>query len=198
MKKRTLLAVALSGALAIGAFASDMNNQQGMMMHHEHKMNMSGGGLTEAGNDAFGTIQEVIAQLNENPNTDWKKVNLEALRQHLLDMNDMTFHVEVISQKPIQNGLEAVVRPTTPRATIALEKVFKAHPYWLKKEAGWTMQVKKNGEQYILRTTSENPKDADKIRGLGYIGLMAYGMHHQAHHWAMATGQNPHAHHNNK
>ena len=31
MKKTTLLAVALSGALAIGAFAHGMNNQQGMM-----------------------------------------------------------------------------------------------------------------------------------------------------------------------
>jgi len=202
MKKRTLLAVALSGALAVGAFANDMNHQQEMMsdqsamMHHEHTMKMSGGELTEPGNDAFGTIQEVIAKLNKNPNTDWKQVNLEALRQHLLDMNDMTFNVEVISQKPIHNGLEAIVKPTTPRATIALEKIFKAHPYWIKKEAGWTMHVKKNNDQYILTTTSENPKDTDKIRGLGYIGLMAYGTHHQSHHWAMATGKNPHAHHN--
>lgn len=165
------------------------------MMNHEHKMEMSSRGLTEAGNDAFGTIQEVIAKLNNNPNTDWTKVNLEALRQHLLDMNDMTLNVEVVSQEPIRNGMKAIVRPTTARAALALERVFKAHPTMLKKETGWTMLIKKQNDQYILTTTSENPRDTSKIRGLGYIGLMAYGNHHQPHHWAMATGENPHANH---
>jgi len=174
------------------AFAEDNHSP---MMNHEHKMEMSSGGLTEAGNDVFGTIQEVIAKLNSNPNTDWGKVNLEALRQHLLDMNDMTLNVEVMSQKPIHNGLEAIVRPTTARAALALERVFKTHPIQLKRETGWTMQIKKHNDQYILTTTSENPRDTSKIRGLGYIGLMAYGNHHQSHHWAMATGKNPHANH---
>jgi len=121
------------------AFAEDNHSA---MMNHEHKMEMSGGGLTEAGNDAFGTIQEVIAKLNNNPNTDWEKVNLEALRQHLLDMNDMTLNVEVISQKPIRNGMKAIVRPTTARAALALERVFKANPTQLKREAGWTIKLK--------------------------------------------------------
>jgi hypothetical protein len=43
-----------------------------------------------------------------------------------------------------------------------------------------------------LITISETPKNEAKIRGLGYIGLMAYGDHHQRHHWAMATGKSPH------
>jgi len=50
-----------------------------------------------------------------------------------------------------------------------------------------------------LITISETPKNEAKIRGLGYIGLMAYGLwlmaygdHHQRHHWAMATGKSPH------
>ena len=46
-----------------------------------------------------------------------------------------------------------------------------------------------------LTTTTENPGEVSKIRGLGYIGLMASGGHHQLHHWAMATGVNPHARH---
>lgn len=162
------------------------------MMNHKHNTETSDRALTEAGNDAFGTIQEVIKKLNADPNTDWSKVNLEALRQHLLDMNDMTLNVDVISQKPIPNGLEVIVRPTTDRAALALERVFKAHPAQLKKDTGWSMKVVKNNGQYTLTTISDNPKDAVKIRGLGYIGLMAYGDHHQRHHWSMATGKNPH------
>ena len=165
------------------------------MIQHEQKNETSTVMLTEAGNDAFGTIQEVIMKLNNDPNTDWTKINIEALRQHLLDMNDMTLHVDVISQKPIPSGLEAIVRPTTDRAALALEKIFKAHPAQLNRETGWNMQVVKNNGVYILITTSENPNDTSKIRGLGYIGLMVYGNHHQPHHWAMATGKNPHSEH---
>lgn len=165
------------------------------MMQHGQKFETSTMVLTEAGNDAFGTIQEVIMKLNNDPKTDWTKINIEALRQHLLDMNDMTLHVEVISQKPIPSGLEAIVRPTTDRTVLALERIFKAHPAQLQRETGWKMQVVKNNGLYILTTTSENPNDTSKIRGLGYIGLMVYGNHHQPHHWAMATGKNPHSEH---
>ncbi len=182
-------------ALCIQGTAAFAAEKHSMMMHHEHKMGASNNILTEAGNDAFGTIQEVIAKLNNDPNTDWGKVNLEVLRQHLLDMNDMTLNVAVISQKSIHNGLEVTVRPTTDRAELALTRIFKAHPLMLKRETGWTMKVVKNNGLYMLTTTSDDSKDTLKIRGLGYIGLMAYGTHHQSHHWAMATGKNPHAEH---
>ncbi len=152
--------------------------------------------LTEPGNDVFGTIQEVISKLDADPNTDWSKVNITALREHLLDMNDMTMNVEIISIKEIENGSEIVLRATTPRATEALDRVFKAHPAQLELETAWIMEVSQNNEQYKLITTTNNPEEVAKIRGLGYIGLMAYGSHHQSHHWSMATGINPHEQHN--
>jgi len=189
MMKLTVLICSVLFIHVTFVFAAD---EHSAMMNHEHKTEASGRMLTEAGNDAFGTIQEVIAKLNSDPNTDWNNVNIEALRQHLLDMHDMTLNVEVISQKPISNGLEAIVRPTTDRAVFALERVFKAHPAQLKRETGWDMQVVKNSGQYTLTITSENQKDTGKIRGLGYIGLMAYGNHHQPHHWAIVVGKNPH------
>ncbi len=39
MKKRTLLAVALTGALTVGAFAQGMNNQQNMMYGQQNMQN---------------------------------------------------------------------------------------------------------------------------------------------------------------
>ena len=56
--------------------------------------------LTQPGNDIFGTIQEVIQQLKDDPETNWSDVNLEALRQHLLDMKAFTEEVEVLSRNP--------------------------------------------------------------------------------------------------
>jgi len=150
---------------------------------------------TEAGNDAFGTIQEVMNILINDSSTDWSTVNLEALRQHLLDMNDMTLNVDVISQTPIDNGMIAVVKPTTKRSAAALKRVFSAHPGVLKSESGFDMDVAFKDGVYTLTTTTKNNNDVAKIRGLGYIGLMAFGNHHQPHHISMARGSNPHGEH---
>ena len=163
-------------------------------MHHQQMM-QSKSNLTQAGNDIFATIQEVIVKLDNNPDTDWHKVNIEALRQHLLDMNDMAINVEVVNKKFLKNGLEVVVQALTTRAETTLERVFKAHPYHLGRETGWDMQVVRKGKQFIVTTITEKTEDVAKIVALSYIGLMAYGNHHQPHHWAISTKQNPHNQH---
>jgi len=209
MKRYTLAAIMMVGVLTTGAYALGGNNQQndhrdtiqgekntGRTQMHTTNMNHAGSDtktvLTEAGNDAFGTIQEVIKKLEETPDTDWSKVNIEALRVHLLDMQDMTLNIEVLSQKNITNGAEATVKATTPRAYKALKRVFMAHPSQLKSETGWDMNIKEREKNFIITTTTSNKSEINKIRGLGYIGLMAYGPHHQQHHWMMANGQEPH------
>ena len=153
--------------------------------------------LQEAGNDAFGTIQEVMYKLQADPETDWSKVNLEALRKHLLEMEDMTFNVNVLEQSNIKNGLKIRVTPTTTRSSFSLKNIMKAHPRVLEMESGFKTVVEYDSEYdvYTLRVTTTNKKDVDQIRGLGYIGLMAYGKHHQPHHYSMAIGSNPHAGH---
>jgi hypothetical protein len=71
----------------------------GQMQHQRQRMMPMGahGGMHEAstaptlpGQDAFGAIQEVVRILESDPKTDWSKVDLEALRQHLIDMNEVT------------------------------------------------------------------------------------------------------------
>jgi hypothetical protein len=62
----------------------------------------------------------------------------------------------------------------------------------LQHQEGWKMTVTPEADQYLLRVTDPSGADADKIRGLGYIGLLAYGRHHQHHHWLMVQGDSPH------
>ncbi|HIM95015.1 MAG TPA: hypothetical protein EYM53_00155 [Gammaproteobacteria bacterium] len=153
--------------------------------------------LTESGTDPFATLQEVIAVLESNPSTNWEKVNIEALRLHLVEMQDMTINVDV-KQQHIDDGFQAVVTPTTNRVVKSLTRVLSGHPAQMKAETGWDMQVSDNNGVFTLTVTTDNAKDVAKIRGLGYIGVMAYGNHHQPHHWAIASGDNPHAGHNMK
>ena len=144
--------------------------------------------LTMPGNEIFGTIQEVVQKLEADPKTDWSKVDLEALRQHLLDMKAFTEEVDVISKKPIANGVEIEVRPQTERAGIALKHLFSMHPAMLKMEKGWDMEATQNVDQWTITCTTKESSEVEKIRALGYIGLLTEGAHHQLHHWMIATG----------
>jgi hypothetical protein len=178
------------------AFGADMHSGATTVPHGDHSpthhhMQMQSP-LTATGNDAFWAIQEAIQKLTADPHTDWSKVNLEALRQHFVDMHNFTMHVEVLSQTPTAQGMEVVVRPGTKDAEVSLDRVFAAHPAQLKRETGWDMQVSKQGDVFVLNVTTQNPAEIERLRGLGYIGVMALGTHHQVHHWGMVQGEHPH------
>lgn len=62
---------------------------------------------TMSGQDAFGAIREIVRMLDADPKTDWSKVDIEALRQHLIDMSEVTLKANATA-KPI-DGLETTV-----------------------------------------------------------------------------------------
>ena len=63
---------------------------------------------TEAGQDAFATIAEIVLLLQADPETDWFKVDIGALREHLVDMNELTLNA-VALEEPIPGGLQIEV-----------------------------------------------------------------------------------------
>jgi hypothetical protein len=140
----------------------------------------------------FGAVQEALRRLEADSTTDWSQVDVARLRRHLLDMHHVAVHVAVEERAPIENGLRLRVRPTTEAARASLARVLDAHPHMLKQEAGWSMAVEEADGAYVLRTTADDPADTAKIRALGYMGLLAYGRHHQRHHWHLVTGKHQH------
>lgn len=63
---------------------------------HDHGAMMMGSGMPgETGQAAFAAIQEIVAMLDADPATDWARVDIEALRQHLIDMNNVTLGAAV-------------------------------------------------------------------------------------------------------
>src|SRR5690348_4894459 len=49
----------------------------------------------QPGQAAFGAAQEIVRMLLADPGTDWSKVNVDALRQHLIDMNEVVMRAKV-------------------------------------------------------------------------------------------------------
>jgi hypothetical protein len=142
---------------------------------------------TMPGQDAFGAIQEIVRILNADPKTDWSKVDLEALRQHLIDMNEVTLRADE-SAKTIKGGLLIAVTGSG-RTLVAIRRMV---PEWAKMANGlngWSTKTAPlpNGE--LLTVTANKPKEVQHIRGLGFIGLLASGSWHQQHHLMMARGE---------
>ena len=148
--------------------------------------------LTYPGNMIFGTVQEAVNRLLASPDTDWKKVDVEGLRQHLLDMKNFSENVLVLSKQNISNGLEVTIK-VEPNALSSLERVLSAHPAQLYQESGWTMEVVQLEDEFTLTITTEVLDEVEKLRGLGYFGLMVYGNHHVSHHWMMIQGIDAHS-----
>lgn len=148
--------------------------------------------LQAPGQSIFGTVQEAIRTLEADSTTDWSEVDVAALHRHLKDMQRVALDVTVETQESIENGIRLRVRPETKSARRSLERVLDAHPHMLKQEAGWTMDVEEDSGAYVLHTTTKDEADVEKIRALGYMGLLAYGQHHQRHHWHLVRGQQPH------
>lgn len=150
--------------------------------------------LHEPGQPIFGTVQEAIRALEADSTTDWSQVNIERLRQHLIDMHNVALHVKVLETEDIDGGVRLTVRPTSDSARASLRRVLGAHPAMLKREAGWQMDVSTREEDVLLKVTDPSGQNAAKIRALGYIGLLAYGTHHQRHHWMLIRGRAPDSH----
>jgi hypothetical protein len=168
-----------------------------MMQHHEqmmarmHDQPMQGGVPVLPGQDAFGAIQEIVRVLESDPKTDWSKIDLEALRQHLIDMNDVTLQADVAS-KPVEGGLEIAVTGSG-RTLPAIRRMVPAHASEINGLNGWSAKTAPLDNGVLLTVTASDPKEVRHIRGLGFIGILVSGSHHQPHHLAMAKGEPVHS-----
>ena len=148
--------------------------------------------LTEPGQGAFAALSEVVRLLEGDPTTDWTAVDLDPLRDHLVDMDRLVRDAEV-SVERAPDGLRA--RVTGDPATMAsAARMVPAHADQLAAEPLWRVSSEVDADAVVLDVRSDDPDQVAKIAALGFFGLMASRDHHRAHHLAIATGDDPHDH----
>ena len=208
---RTVVAVALGASLAGTAVASAVFAQSrpgtepgpahshgamplhGSDMHTQHMRamhGMAGSVPTMPGQDAFGAIAEIVRILDADPATDWSKVDIERLRQHLIDMNEVMLR-SAVEQKPAPGGLAMDVTGTG-RTEQAIHAMVVPHAAELDRMPSFAARTEPIPGGVRLTVVARRPDDAKlvaRIRGLGFAGLMTEGAHHQRHHLAMARGE---------
>ncbi len=147
---------------------------------------------TEAGQAAFATIAEIVAILNADPNTDWSKVNINGLREHLVDMDEVTMRAKVSQQ--ISDYSVGFTITGNGRTLQAIQSMVIAHSFELNKIDGWKVSASKIPDGAVMTISSDSKAQLIKIKALGFFGVMSMGAHHQPHHFGMATGAVVHQH----
>ena len=199
MSKNTTLifAVSIIATLAYqsASFAQDSHqHQEGM----DHSKMMSSSQTkfpvaTEGGQGGFTAIAEIVALLQADPNTDWSKVNIDVLREHLVDMNELA--INATAKTEINDGSVVFHISATGRALKAVHAMVPAHAGVLSGTTKWKASAELTDTGAIMALSADNPHELQKIKALGFFGVMATGAHHQAHHMLMATGAaNAHKH----
>lgn len=175
---------------------------QAQQAHQMHSPSMSHGAASmvegaaravrpkEPGQSAFAAIQEIVSILDADPHTDWSKVDIDALRRHLVDMSNVTLYAQAAASR-IENGMRYAV---TGKGAVrdSIRRMVAAHAKTMNGRNGWVFVAGAHPDGAVLTVTVSNPADLAKLSGLGFFGVMAYGMHHQTHHLMIAMGKAPH------
>ena len=144
---------------------------------------------TMSGQAAFGTIGEIVRILENDPATDWSKVNIEALRKHLIDMDDVTMHSRV-AQHNVPGGFTADVTGAGATAA-AIRRMVPSHAKMFEGSPEFNAQLQLIPGGVRLTLLARTPADTAlvaRVRGLGVIGFLTEGDHHARHHLAIARG----------
>ena len=191
MKRLTLAAVAFFFGLASHVLAGD---PPAKIHQHtpgkQHDKTEAVALPSETGQSAFAAIQEIVAKLEADPATDWSNVNIEALRQHLIDMNAVTLNATVRTE-PLANGRKFIVSGEG-QVVLSIQRMLTGHAATMSGRDTWTFSAEVVANGATLTVKPASAADMAKLDGLGFIGIMTMGMHHQEHHWMIARGKHPH------
>jgi hypothetical protein len=177
------------GGMHEGMHGGMHDGMSGTMGMHGGMQSGASSTPTMPGQDAFGAIQEIVRILESDPKTDWSKVNIEALRQHLIDMNEVTLHAVAV-QHDLDNGIEIAITGEG-RTAEAIKRMVPAHVGELH-EIGWNAKSEDIPNGVKLTVLASETQPLTKLKALGFMGIMVQGSHHQPHHLMMALGQLTH------
>jgi hypothetical protein len=170
-------------ALALIALAAAPLHAQMNMTEHDGPL------PKQPAQSAYAAISEIVRILKADSTTDWSKVDLEAVRQHMIDMDAVTMRA-LVTQNPVHAGLTMTI---TGDATVAaaIKRMVTSHAGMLDQDPQYHATVAPITAGVQLTVTARDTSDVRliaMIRGEGFAGLLTEGDHHARHHMALARG----------
>lgn len=183
--RKLILAGSVLAAVVIGYAFANSSSSSGDSHHDEMTRELKTTPV-EPGQGGFAAIAEIVAILNNDPETKWGNVNIEALRDHLVDMDELTLNAEV-STTTSDDELQFKIKGHG-RTLRAIQSMVPAHVKQLADDLNWKISAIQFDDGVILTVASNDEIQFQQLSALGFFGIMATGAHHQQHHLQMARG----------
>ena len=153
---------------------------------HAHQLHLT----SETGQSQFVAIAEIVSLLRNDPETDWSQVEIKALRDHLVDMDNVT--TKALVERTVDELSATFLITGDEVAAASIQRMVLAHSPMLQQSSDWSVlaQEQEGGAKMMIQASSEDA--FNQVLGLGLFGLMTIGAHHQQHHLMIATRQSPH------
>jgi len=150
-----------------------LDDDFGYRLHHHYER--AAPVPERVGQAALGAIQEVVGLLLSDPSTDWSTVSIARLRQHLVDLDEILLNAEV-EEQPIDGGLSIHLRGSA-RTLEAVRHVIPGHVRRMDGFRGWSATFEDTDDGLDLTLTTADPDEVAILRGLGFFGFVATGVH---------------------
>jgi hypothetical protein len=177
-------------ALTVAAMGSPARAQNAGAVDHSAHARASSPTAIPPGQAAYATMAAIVAMLEADSTTDWSKVNIEALRQHLIVMNEVVLGARA-RQTSVPGGAAMDVTGDG-RVAESIRTMLRNHSTMLARMGPYRTSVDDipGGVRWTVTAADSNDaRTVAKIRGLGFAGLLTLGDHHTPHHTALARGE---------
>ena len=118
-----------------------------------------------------------MALLRDDPESDWEQIDIDALRAHLVGMDNVTVTFELTGDTTIARSVQRMVL---------------AHSPMLQQATSWSVMAEKRPDGATMQVQLTSNDKMYQITGLGFFGLMTIGAHHQQHHFMIVMGHSQH------
>lgn len=170
------------------------------MQHGHHAMDRPGR-VTEAapaispipvaaGQAAFEAIREIVGILQSDPSTNWREVDIDRLRDHLVDMDAVLLRARV-TNIPLKNGMRFLIEGDGPVGD-SIKTIAMAHARMADGADGLTVTAAETPSGAAMTIVADDPSAIERVKALGFFGLLTADDHHHQHHLLMAKGSMSH------
>ena len=139
---------------------------------------------------SLAVLAGLVARLEADPSTDWRRVDLEAVRRHLADLERVTLAAEVRAEE-LPGGVGLTVTGPDPASVAAIQRLLPERAVRLAEARRWRVTTASLPEGLRVEIRSLDPREAGRIRALGLAGLLVAGPLDDAYLLSLARGEPP-------
>ncbi len=141
----------------------------------------------QVGQSAFAAIAEIVALLDNDPDTDWASVDIDALRAHLVDMDRIVLNAHAETLQVDDQQIRFVITGKDDTLT-AIRNMVPAHASVVQSMTHWTITTTEQTDGATISIQTSDTEALTRLKALGFHGFLTIGAHHQEHHLQMARG----------